>query len=448
MDKYRNMSDYSVKLNQSIESFSRIFYSKPPKQFQSFMVSLSALTNILDNMLRIQEMLDQMKRLTSLDEVAKKGNKSAKKVSEEIDSIILQLHANYSRLEDQFLKQISTCYEQCKQLRFSIKDKEERQRFNEYSRAFEIMAYEAKNEKYKIPFHQIDKYAELKKSQTSREHKEQENNLDEAIKAAQQDVDKLQEAYQTLNSILISTPKYDLSKDVEKEVAEIKRALSPKTIAISKEYLEQLRHSSHLLLDLAQISEIIKTTSRFFGKDGKLQIINKKLDALKSLLAQAIEDERKSNMTISQGQQSIQSKVNYATEAVQTYGMILNDNARIEQEQQAIRDNTHEYYEQNIRLEQEAQKKTAEAVALALKDERLKEANDGLKIDRLRAEARELREEVHANEKFMADKIGQKIVTQLPPQYTQMKKRLRDASSLNFSQMSHSHEFNSGGRAI
>lgn len=441
--KYTSLTDYSLQISREVRNFDSILFSKPPKQMGSFSVSLKELENTLDNIKKAQEMLEQMKKMTPLDVVAKKENKSARKAGELISDIRTELKSSISRLQEQYFKQLETCYKQYTDVSRAIKDPDDKKRFSgDRTMKFRLMMNEGKHQ---IPFINPDELGSVRTQQAKSEHKEKEEQIDRISSLEQDDANKLEEALSALTVILAMNPINDLSKDVRKEVAEIKKALPPKTITIAKESLEKLRHSSHLLLDLEQISEIMETTHRFMGSDGKLQKINKQLEALQPLLQAAIKEEKERHEDIKKEHDEIQSKVDYATDAVKTYGTIIDGNSKLEQEQIRIQNNTHGLQAENERLRKDEKRSYADARELETKDERFKEWDDGLKADRLYEQARQDSGLIKENEAYMADKMKQKPVTSLPLEYTEMKKRLKNVSSLYQMNMAESQKLSSGG---
>lgn len=446
--KYASLVDYSILLNRSMRKFDTVFRSKPPKQMGSFNVTMSNVAAIIGNIKEIQKLRDEMRMLASLDEVAQKDNKSARKAGEKISSIKSELSQSYSRLKDDFFKQLKVAGKQCREVERATKDKEDRARFHGASRDFLLMVFEAETERFRIPLNETDELTQQKQDQAKREHQEQEEQLDNISEFTQQDTDKLGVALSTLTTILATTPTDDLSKEVRSEVAQIKKALPPKTIAIAKDSLERLRHSSHLVLDLEQISEIMQTTHRFRGSDGKLQKINKQLDALQPLLAQAIKEEQERNMEIKRERNAILGKVNYATDAVRTYGNILDGNVGLEQEQIRIGNNTHGLYAENARLREDEKKAYAEVQEIQKKSVDRQEWNDGLKVDQLYERAKHDMQAIHDNQEYMANKMSASPVTKLPPEYTDMKKRLQSISSLYQMQMTQSESENLSSESV
>lgn len=443
--KYTSLVDYSIKLSRSMQKLDTVFWSKPPKQMGSFNVTMMNIDAIIDNIKEIQTMRDEMRKLATLDSEAKKDNKSARKVADQINSIKTELNQSYAKLKNEFFKQMELAGKQCREVSRAIKDKEDKERFNKASRDFELMVYESRTESFRIPLNEKDDLAQLRQNQARQEHEEKEKQIDSIADFELQGTDKLESALSSLTTILAMTSADDLSKEVRKEVAQIKKALPPKVIAITKDSLEQLRHSSHLLLDLEQISEIMKTTHCFRGKDGKLQKINKQLESLQPLLEQAIKEERERNMGIKQKRDDVQGKVDYATDAVKTYGDILDKNARLEQEQIQIRNNTHGLYAENSRLKEDEKKANEEAREIQMKPVDKQEWNDELKVDQLYERARNDRQAIRDNEAYMADKMAERLVGTLPAEYTDMKKKLQSMSSLYQMQMSQSQSLSTGG---
>ena len=443
--KYTSFVDYSIKLSKSMKKFDTVFWSKPPKQMGSFSLTLRNIAATIENIKEVQKMRDEMRKRTTLDSETNKENKSAGKVSEQISSIKTELNQSYVRLKDEFFKQMDLAGNQCKEVSRAIKDKDETARYNEASKDFKLMVYESRTEKFRIPFNERDDLVQLRQDQARQEHEEQERQIDSITDFELQDANKLENALSTLSKILAMTQTDDLSKEVKKEIAQIKKVLPPKTIAITTDGLERLRHSSHLLLDLEQISEIMKTSHRFMGSDGKLQKINNQLETLLPLLEQAIKEEKNRNMSIKQEHDDIRSKVDYAAEAIKTYGDILDKNVKLEQEQIQIRNNTHELYAENARLKEDEKKANAEAQEIQKRPVDRQEWNDDFKVEQLYERAKNDRQAVRENEAYMTDKMSEKAVSALPLEYTDMKKRLQSVSSLYQMQKSQSHELSTGG---
>ncbi len=427
--KYTSLVDFSTKLNSSIQKFDTVMWSKTPRQMGSFKVTMRNIIEIVHNMIEIHNMLDVMSKLTTLDSEAIQYNISAKKAANQINLIKLELVRHYDKLKKDFFKQMDIAGKQCYNISIAIKDEEERESFKKASKDFKIMVYETKAEKFIIPLNEKNN---LKHSQQNSEHVEQEKEINSSISTELLRVNKLESALNLLTTILILTPSDDLSKKIEKEVAQIKKALPPKTISVTKDTLEYLRHSSHLLLDLEQISEIMNTTNRFMGSDGKLQKINKKLNAVKQLLKKAIKDEEEIKDDMEQEYDDVQSRIDYATKAATTYGDIIDGNTKLQEEQEQIRNHTHELYAENSRLEDEEKKSTFEAQRIKIKPISEHDENDEARIEDLYKTARYDRNIINNNKLYLSDKMSEKVVTELPSEYTKMKKRLQNVSSLYY----------------
>lgn len=429
--KYINLADYSVALSESIKNLNKArFDSKPPKQLGSLNVTLGNLKDLMHNIEETIKLKDKMKMLTTMDPVAKKDNKSAKKASDILHSINTEINQNLDRLKEEYFNQLEIARKQSHEVANSIKDKKERERFIEATTELRLMAQEAKTNKNIIPFTQSDPLAKFRQMEVKREHEEKEAQLKGISDFNLEDANKLEEALNSLEAILETNYPDKLRRDVKKEVAQIKRALPPKTITITKEGLEQIHRSSQLILDLEQINEVMKTASSYLGSDGKMQKVNRQLDSLKPLLESAIKEEKEREQKAKKQYQDIQSKVKYATEAVKTYGNILEGNASLNQEQIRIENKTHDLYKENERLNENAKQAIKEAHEIEETPLDRRVLNDDIRIDSLYEQARNDREAISNNEEYMQKKAKESQVTQLPQQYTDMKKRLQSVSSL------------------
>ena len=442
--KYSSLIDYSMELRNSIKKVDNvILWSKPPKQMGSFKVTLQSISDIFDNIKKVQELQGKMKKLPTMDTEAKQENRSARKAADQISSIKSELSDIYSKLQDEFSKQMKIAGKQCREVGRLITDKKDKEQFKSSCRDFELMAYEAEYEKHRIPFVEKQTTEERIQDPIRREHKEKEEKINRLSELKLENNDKLELALSELTTVLALTPTDSLSNEVKSEVAQIRKVLPPKTMSITKENLEKLRHSSHLLLDLEQISDILKTTYGFNGKDGRLQKINKRLENLKTLLAQAIKEEQANRAGVKQEQDNLQRKVDYATDAVKTYGDILDGNQRLEQEQIRIGNETHGLYAETERLKADEKKVSKEMHEIQKKPVDRQDWKDGLKVDQLHERAKNDREMIKDNETYMVDKMYEKPVFTLPPEYTNMKKKLQSMSSLY--QMQMTQQLSNGG---
>lgn len=429
--QYESLSDYSSQLNQSIKSIEHALWYKKPKQMGSLMVTLQNLQNTLYNIIQVQNMMNQFAKLPTMDSKAKRDNKYARKASDEIISINQELAKIYLKLKKDLFKQFEVAKNQYYDVIHVIKDPEERKRFEEASNDFRRMAYEAKSHASRIPFNKKGFSLIDEKEQARTEHSIEERKLNERIKFQKDKSESLTSALNTLTSILALSDSDSLVSEVRKEVAQIKKAVPPKTLSVTKDLLEYLRHSSHLLLDLEQISEIMGTTYSFCGKNGKLKKLKKRLKNLKPLLERAITEENERKQELNQTQNAVQNKIDYATRAVNVYSDMLDKNNRLQQEQNKILYRTHHLYGVNEELEEDAAKATAEAQTSSTRSEELYER------------ARKDIEAIKENEAYMDRKMNQSKVTTLPSDYTRMKKRLDDMSALHESTLK---SISKGGR--
>lgn len=429
--KYSNLADYSIELSKSMQKFDRVYMSsKPPRQMGSFNVTLQSINNLMHNIKETLKMQGNMKKLAVIDPVAKKDNKNARKAADQINSIKSEVNQNLSRLKEEYFKQLELAGKQCREVESAIKDKEDRTRFHDASRSFLLMVYEAKTNKNIIPFTESDPLSKFKQAESISEHKDKEEQLNGISDFNIEDADKLEKALESLTTILNENPADKLAKDIKREVVQIKNALPPKTVAISKEGLEQIKKSSQLLLDLEQVSSVISSAQGFLGSDSKMQKINKQLDTLKPLLVKAIDEEQERYRDAKKQQANIQGKIDYATKAVETYGNILDGNARLGQEQIRIGNKTHPLYAENDRLKEQERKAIEDAKEIEAKPVDRRVLGDDKIVDELYEQARNNRETIRQNEEYMKGKSEEVVVTQLPPEYTDMKKRLQGVSSL------------------
>ena len=447
IQKYVNLTDYSIILGRSIKKFDTVFWAKPPKQMGSFNVTLMNLITIINNIKAIEKMRIKMRSLASLDDVAVKDNKSAKKVAEQISSIKDELKKSYITLQDDFFKTLDIAGKQCREVSRAIKDRDDKSRFTEVSKDFEQLVYEAKMDKSIVPIGETDEFLKLQQEQSRKEHKEQEKQINENTDFQLEDVYKLGKALDALTAILATSKTDDLSKQVRKEVAQIKKVLPPKTISISRDGLERLRHSSHLILDLEQISEIMQTTYGFTGSDGKLQKINKQIESLQVLLEQALKEEKERKSSIKQERDVVQGRINYATEAVKTYGDILSSNSDLEQEQIRIRNDNHSLNVDNNRLRTDLESTKKDALEIQGIPEENRGYDDNAKLQHLLEKQEHDRSIISDNERYMDSKMKEQVITALPSSYINMKKKLQNISSLYQVQMQESQELSNGGKS-
>lgn len=398
--KYENLVDYSIYLKNSIKKIDdKLWTLKPSRQTKNLTITLRNIEEILSNIKRIRETREKMRSLPSLDKIAKEENNSARKAFDQMSAIKEELRDSYLKLQDEFEKNMTIASKQCSEVERTISDKDERKKFFDATRDFKMLVFEVENHKSRIPFAERDELNKVLHESMKEEHKEKENEINSITDFRLEDINKLQLALSELSGILALTPDSNLSEEVRNEVAEIKRALPPKAVTVTRENLEKLRHSSHLILDLEQINDILKTTYSFTGKHGKLQKINKRFEALGPLLEQAIKTEREKNADIRHDQDSLQSKMNYATDAVKTYSSILGSNKELEQEQIRIDNETHGLHKENERLKQE---------------------------ERTSSEPLDKFKKIKENKDYMDQKKKEKPVGELPREYTDMKDKLQN----------------------
>lgn len=419
-NNFNSISEYYNRLSESLKKIDGFYPTMSLKKMNSFKVTMRNILLILDNMKEIQKMKQEMNKFPYLSILGKKENKSAMEASKLITSIKGDLNDSYERLKNEFFKQMDIANKQRSELGNSITDKDAKKQFYDSCAQFRTLWYVAKTKSDNLPFDKKDELAEYELERVRQQHSNEEREIDRNANFILDDSNKLEEALAILQSILSHTIPDKLTNAVATEVAQIKRVLPPKTILITQKALERLRNSSHLLLDLEQINEILHTTHRFTGRDGKMQKINKKLDTLQKKLQQAIEEEYERRTEIKREHSEIKSKVDYAATAVKKYAELIDENSRLEPEQISVKNRTHPLYETNEQLEQAAK----EAV------EKAKASDDDRIATELYKKASERRQMVTNNEAYLESIEKKEVVVVLPEKYTDMKKKLQGTSYL------------------
>ncbi|MBE6149810.1 MAG: hypothetical protein E7170_03715 [Firmicutes bacterium] len=442
---YEDLLDYSVKLSDILKVFDEpiFLYSTPPKQWGSFKSSINLLRIQLSNIEEVREILDKIQMMPYLDAFAKKDSKDARKVSEAISDIRRDLYNNFDRMQNEYIKQLEVCHRQYMEVSKAITNKEDKERFtNEKAIEFRIMMHETNN----IPFNKSDDFSEYNISKAHSEHRSEEDKIDASYEFKKEETNDLEQALNEINLVLQRTAGDKLWRQVRKEVEQIKKVFPPKTVIVSKEILEKLRHSEQLVLDLEKINELLKTNFCFNGKDGKLIKINKKLDILEKLVSNVLKNEREKSMQIRSEYDDIQERKDFATQAVNTYSKILSGNAQLEQEKIQINNGNHTLAKENERLKNDERRSLEEidVIRNIPMDDRTMQQT--YRLESLNKKVDQDREFMRNNNQYMSDKLEEEKVTELPLEYTQMKEKLKNMSSLNQIGMSQSYDLSTGGR--
>lgn len=450
---YNSLVDYKIRLGETISKFDYVYVNnKAKKQLGTFKVALRELEGILDNITKLIELDNMFVKIMPFEPFQKEleQNKEAAKAIKNINEVRRDVSSELKKLQEQFFKQM----EYCLKLNGKVEDKipysndkdSERQEYRRKAEEFETIARHSLMSKSKVPFEQ-EKMSITDRNEKKREHDEKSAKIDEIYSFEKEHEDTLEQALNAL-AITLNTPatysekqNLDLQKEIRKEVAEIKKALPPKVIAISSEALDKLRASDQLTLDLETIQSLLQNPT-LTGK--KYWKFNDRIDEIKVLLDQALKVERERKQNIQEERDTIEKKKEYATSAVKTYDDILTSNQRLQQDQIQIRNGEYGLQSENERLKADERKAMEEAHSIESKDERYQEWNDGLKVDQLYERARNDRQAVKENEAIMADKMAESAVATLPPEYTEMKKRLQSMSSLYQMQNIQSQELSGG----
>lgn len=425
--KYRSLSDYATKLRSSINKFdTMVVTDKMPKQMGSLKITLKTIECLLDNIIEIKDMIEKIRKVPELDSIALKDNGSAKKAFSELGSLKSDLNYEFEKQKEEFLKQMEIAQKQCRDVSHHIKG-DGYKTFTSTSRDFEIMAMNAKTDI--VPIFRVDS-ATLIQDSSQRKHIEEEKQIDSLSISEKNEFDKLHEAFQMLSATMITTKNSEIKEEIKKEIDGINKVLSPKVISVSKDGLEKLRHSKHLVLDLENIQEVMGNTHRLAGSDGKLQKINKRLEKLVTLIAKALEEERKNEKSYEQEKDRNVGRAEFATQAVNEYKNILNHNERLEIEQTQLRDNTHLIYDENERLQKGADQKRDKIKEMKELPKTYGRYEDVLEMEKLERKAQEEEILIEKNKEAIVDKMYEQNISVLPPEYTNMKKKLQSMSSL------------------
>src|SRR5574344_1338731 len=296
MEDYNEIVAYKTQLYSAIKKiqYFSIEDIKGSKKIQAFQTSCNELLDTLNNIIELDNVINNFKKFETLDADGLKNNKFAAKFKDKKSSFYTELRSNRKEMEDKFYKQMEIYSKQNKYIcdaenvfskGFSASD---RKKYWEMSNDLRHMLNE---DKVNIPI-------ERKEPASFTNATSHDSHLNEA--------DKIKE-----------NTKFKI------EVAEIKKALPPKVISASKDVINKLKNSQNLSIDLEQINDVMHTTRSFSGEDGKLQKLNQKFEELSALLSAAIEEERKNTNSLADDSKINQTKVEYATKAVDTYSAKL-----------------------------------------------------------------------------------------------------------------------------
>ena len=97
-------------------------------------------------------------------------------------------------------------------------------------------------------------------------------------------------------------------------------------------------------------------------------------------------------------------------------------------------------------MDENIKKSYDEVEQIKSKPEHLKILDDSVRVEKLYERVEEESETIRENKEYLAKKTRESKVTQLPPQYTDMKKKLKNMSSLY--QMEQSQDLLTGGMSI
>lgn len=326
--KYSNLKEYSIKLSEATGVFDNtmFLYSKPPRQWGSFVSSLTSLKQKLTDMIMAQNVLDQMRMIPKLDKVAIEDNKNSKKISDEVVSIRTDLMNRMDKLKKDYIKQLSVCSKQYLAVEKKITDERDKERFNDNRTInFKNMMQDVETD---IPFGELKEMNQQMVAESEKKHIIDSQKINKSYESINDISPELENALVAINKLLESTSNDKIAADIKKEVEEIREVLPARTVTVSEDILKKLRHSEQLKLDLEQLNEVMRSRTSFLGRDGKLRRINRKIEKLKSPISRALKEENKKIEENKEEYNDIQDKVDEASNAIETYQQILNQNKK------------------------------------------------------------------------------------------------------------------------
>lgn len=323
MQIYKDLTDYSQKVNNAIGAIKRCTLSKETKQMSSFKVTLDGLESIMNDMKETRRLLDNIASLPVMNLEAKKDNKNAQKVAKIISNIKKRLRTSYEKQQKEFLKQFRVARKQFQNATQSL-EKDDKAKITNASQDFRLMADEAKMSPFKIPFNKQDEMSKYGITQARQQHDQNSEQLNNLYKELD-NTEELTQAVARLAEALAFAPNNKTTNAVRRELNGIK-ARKPKMIAVAKTTLDQLRHSQQLLLDIETINSIMGKNPKFSGNDKKLQQVATQIEELHSLLEQSKKEEETRYAELKDKSETASNTVSYATRSVQEYTDIIETN--------------------------------------------------------------------------------------------------------------------------
>lgn len=452
--KYKDFNDFKNKLKFAVEPIINKEYwsdKKTKKSFQSFKLSCSSLTQILDNISAIDENLKKIRSLEKLDKEGLKENKSAIKFSDKLNSIESKLYFERAKQVESFYKQLELCKNQLISLKNRIEKESAKDDIKAITENFNYISYNALSLGTDIHI-KLPKLSEIiarERNIEHRNHLDTEKKVEEVSSIGFGSIDGYEQALTRLNTTLMVSEDV-LVDEIKKETCEIKTVLSPRVISVSKSVLNRLRNSSQLKLDLEQINNVFDTIYGFTASKGNLRKIDDELKALAPILRKAIKEEEIRNAELSSKQSSIVNQFESAKNAVNYYKSSLDKNSSITREQEKISTNTHELNVENRKLLEDAiraEEDSKKADKFFRENFRPEPFDISARAEQLREESRQYYNQIAENEKKLDAIKDIKTAKSLPDSYKRMKKKLEEMSSLTRLDFKYA-KYSLGGKSI
>ncbi len=411
---YKDFLEYEIRLRETIRPFDFVYLNgRANKTLGTLKAALVEMENILVNIeqiTKLSNMLNDVKKIKPLQQELEQ-NRKAKEAVKNIDTISNDVRKDLNGLQEQFFTQLQYCYDLKNKVAQQIVDYEERKNYDKKTEEFASLARNSLVNKGRVPFQQETLLQDA--NEKVKEHDEKATTIDKDYAFLSSHENTLDRALNALEDILKTPATFSerqnvgLQTKIKKEVANIKKALPPKVILVSKESLSKLRESDQLTNDLRFIQALLQNPPTLVNRS--YWEYNARIDKIRNLLDQALQFEEKRKSNIEQERNTIAKKEKFATDAVNKYANILNDNQITQQSQIHIENGQFDLQAEN---------------------ERLKLARDEAYRNGDYEKARSIQETISANEKTIAGIMSKSAVTTLPLEYTDMKQKLKNMSFL------------------
>lgn len=303
--------------------------------------AVQPVLNTLHDLEVVQGLLAKINSMPVLDPIAIKDNKNAKKLKDNLSELRTTLLTEYSKLQTNLHDSLNASTMKMKDMRQLIHEAEKnygkdyseiKQRADEIRRNYRsnLDGIFTELRVNKELFHDGRDLHEDEKLQHSQKAEMVDKVFDEKVSQ----IDQFELAVKRLETTLRTAPKKDEQvKIATAQTKVIKKEVSPRTVVVTRDGLEKLRHSTHLTIDLNVMQELleaqeIKTLANPTPDDEKAQKkyneINLQLAEIENLIASALTEEEVKADDLLQTVGPNYSQIQYGAEAVKSYNDVLN----------------------------------------------------------------------------------------------------------------------------